>query len=228
LKPLGHRRANSLHIDVPFDGISTPNGGAVFVNFKLDDLPSDSSATTASHGSHLDPNYSPPVSRTERTPIKNFSKSAPVTPMSSAPMFDPFVDLQSITPLNLSLEWRPKKIPKKVKPRETDVRRLSARQKQIDIGMNTVGYQRFCDSVPIDKRTKEHPKIPDIHQVCSKRSWDGQVRKWRRMLHDFDPESVTREEQDDEDLGSENEMEDDVNEGSNVSKDEEESSHETS
>jgi len=81
---------------------------------------------------------------------------------------------------------RVKKV-KKQKPREQDARRLIARQKQIDIGMNTPGYVKFNEAVPLSARTKAHPKIPDIYQVCSKRSWDGQVRKWRRQLHDFDP-----------------------------------------
>ena len=31
--------------------------------------------------------------------------------------------------------------------------------------------------VPLD------PMTPDIHAPCSKRAFDGQVRKWRRMLH---------------------------------------------
>ena len=35
--------------------------------------------------------------------------------------------------------------------------------------------------VPVD------PVTPDIHQACSKRAFDGQVRKWRRMLHAWDP-----------------------------------------
>lgn len=39
------------------------------------------------------------------------------------------------------------------------------------------------------KRTKQHPKTPNKYQQCSKRSWDGQIRKWRRMLHAFDPPS---------------------------------------
>jgi hypothetical protein len=34
-------------------------------------------------------------------------------------------------------------------------------------------------------------KAPDAHQVCSKRSWDGQVRRWRRLLHLFDPPEMT-------------------------------------
>lgn len=29
--------------------------------------------------------------------------------------------------------------------------------------------------------------------MCSKRSWDGQVRKWRRLLHQFDPEGLEME-----------------------------------
>ena len=29
---------------------------------------------------------------------------------------------------------------------------------------------------------------PDVRQACSKRAFDGQVRKWRRMLHEWDPE----------------------------------------
>lgn len=29
---------------------------------------------------------------------------------------------------------------------------------------------------------------PDPFQVCSKRSWDGQIRKWRRLLHKYDPQ----------------------------------------
>ena len=36
--------------------------------------------------------------------------------------------------------------------------------------------------VPID------PMTPDVRQACSKRAFDGQVRKWRRMLHEWDPE----------------------------------------
>ena len=40
-------------------------------------------------------------------------------------------------------------------------------------------------------RMKEHPRTPDKMQGCSKRSWDGQVRKWRRMLHSWDPPATT-------------------------------------
>ena len=36
-------------------------------------------------------------------------------------------------------------------------------------------------------RSKSNPSTPDKCQKCSKRSWDGQIRKWRRGLHAWDP-----------------------------------------
>lgn len=47
-------------------------------------------------------------------------------------------------------------------------------------------------------RTKAHPRTPDIRQVCSKRSWDGQIRKWRRLLHEYDPPKGEDEEDPDQ------------------------------
>eukprot|EP01018_Ginkgo_biloba_P038674 Gb_11751 [translate_table: standard] len=73
------------------------------------------------------------------------------------------------------------------KPFETDAHKLSQRQKQIDYGKNTLGYERYVELVPRSQRKRCHPQTPDTKQVCSKRSWDGQVKKWRRLLHEFDP-----------------------------------------
>jgi len=70
---------------------------------------------------------------------------------------------------------------------ETDPHRLSQRQKQITYGYRTLGYLRYRLLVPKDKRRKEHPRTPRKEQICSKRSWDGQVKKWRRELHKWDP-----------------------------------------
>jgi len=70
---------------------------------------------------------------------------------------------------------------------ESDPHRLSQRQKQITYGYRTLGYLRFRLLVPRDKRRKEHPRTPRKEQICSKRSWDGQVKKWRRELHKWDP-----------------------------------------
>lgn len=36
------------------------------------------------------------------------------------------------------------------------------------------------------QRQRSDPRTPDIYQCCSRRSWDGQIKKWRRMLHKYD------------------------------------------
>ena len=54
---------------------------------------------------------------------------------------------------------------KKEKRRESDQTTLARRQKQINMGKNTLGYQRYEDVVPREKRAKHEPKTPDIFQV---------------------------------------------------------------
>lgn len=173
------RSAPSLKGKKAKEEFASPHGGVVFKPFNR-------SQDSAGSPNRLSVTV-PPVSAEEFAPMRQaLDFSSPTGVRSQSLPCSPLSDLQ---PTNLSLEWRVKKI-KKTKPRETDARRLAARQKQIDIGVNTPGYLRFMELVPADKRTKDHPRIPDINQVCSKRSWDGQVRKWRRMLHDYDPESA--------------------------------------
>ncbi|EAL68748.1 hypothetical protein DDB_G0277383 [Dictyostelium discoideum AX4] len=74
--------------------------------------------------------------------------------------------------------------PKKTPLKETDPKRLAARQRQIDIGKMTAGYKNYIALVPKSKRKPTDPKTPNKNQVCSKRSWDGQIKKWRRQLHE--------------------------------------------
>eukprot|EP01125_Pyxidicula_operculata_P019603 TRINITY_DN7115_c0_g1_i2.p1 TRINITY_DN7115_c0_g1~~TRINITY_DN7115_c0_g1_i2.p1 ORF type:complete len:253 (+),score=57.83 TRINITY_DN7115_c0_g1_i2:35-793(+) len=66
--------------------------------------------------------------------------------------------------------------------------RVGQRKKQLEYGYNTIGYLRYRLLVPKDKRAPEHPRTPKKDQACSKRSWDGQLKKWRRDLHKWDPE----------------------------------------
>lgn len=77
--------------------------------------------------------------------------------------------------------------PPPMRPEEEDPQRLSQRQKQIDYGKNTLGYERYLEQVPKHVRRKEDPWTPNRRQVCSKRSFDGQIKKWRRQLHAYDP-----------------------------------------
>jgi hypothetical protein len=74
--------------------------------------------------------------------------------------------------------------------RETDPTRLRQRQKQVDLGKNTSGYDRYLSAVPraqrnLAEREASHPVTPDISRKCSKRAFDGVVKKWRRQLHQF-------------------------------------------
>jgi len=72
--------------------------------------------------------------------------------------------------------------------RETNESRLAQREKQIRIGKNTEAYKRYSQITaaqsPLSKRRL---KTPDKYQICSKRSWDGQIIKWRKSLHKYDP-----------------------------------------
>ena len=74
--------------------------------------------------------------------------------------------------------------------RETDPRRLAQRQKQIDFGKNTIGYDNYIAAVPRRFRTRDHPWTPDPKVKRSRRAWGGLVQKWRRMLHQYDDSSM--------------------------------------
>eukprot|EP01137_Pigoraptor_chileana_P007611 Opistho-2@53416 len=84
---------------------------------------------------------------------------------------------------------------KKEKRSQTeDVERmLQQRQKQIDYGKNTLGYQRYRKTVPHEKRTNTDPRTPDKFGDYSKRQWDGIVKAWRRALHTWDPPADDKE-----------------------------------
>jgi len=90
--------------------------------------------------------------------------------------------------------------------REGDPRRLEQRQKQIDYGKNTLGYQEYTTAIPKNKRKRENPKTPNKFQACSKRSWDGQIRKWRRSLHQWDPPGTIVPEDDDDEVMKDSEV----------------------
>uniref|UniRef100_A0A182PPZ8 Histone RNA hairpin-binding protein RNA-binding domain-containing protein n=1 Tax=Anopheles epiroticus TaxID=199890 RepID=A0A182PPZ8_9DIPT len=74
---------------------------------------------------------------------------------------------------------------------ETDEAVLARRQKQIDYGKNTLGYENYIQQVPRHARTKDHPMTPQKTLKYSRRAWDGLVRVWRKKLHCFDPDGDT-------------------------------------
>lgn len=70
---------------------------------------------------------------------------------------------------------------------EKDLAILERRQKQIDYGKNTLGYENYLKQVSRDQRTNDHPKTPPKHIKYSRRAWDGVVKVWRKQLHCYDP-----------------------------------------
>lgn len=50
-----------------------------------------------------------------------------------------------------------------------------------------VNYGAFLSVWNRGKRAVADPVTPDMHQRCSRRSWDGQIKRWRRLLHQYDP-----------------------------------------
>lgn len=70
--------------------------------------------------------------------------------------------------------------------REKDVHRVSQRQKQIELGKNTIGYDRYRLLVPRTGRGRRDPQTPDATKLWSKKQWDTLIRRWRRTIHCYD------------------------------------------
>lgn len=82
---------------------------------------------------------------------------------------------------------------------ETDPGILERRQKQIDYGKNTIGYDNYIQAVPKEQREPHHPRTPKKHMKYSRRAWDGLVRQWRIQLHKYDPNAKALDEDDEQD-----------------------------
>jgi len=125
----------------------------------------------------------------------DFIDDQPVTPTTTPSKIRSWTTPKTTTPTeNLSPFRSSSKTPRSphnarpISP--LDEQRLVQRQKQIDYGYRTVGYLRYRLLVPKEKRKPEHPRTPKKAQGCSKRSWDGQLKKWRRDLHLWDPDNL--------------------------------------
>ena len=79
---------------------------------------------------------------------------------------------------------------------EEDKQILSRRSKQIDFGKNTLGYQNYLKVIPKEKRMANDPRTPNKFIKFSRRSWDAQIKLWRKKLHVYDPPEETSDKGD--------------------------------
>ena len=70
------------------------------------------------------------------------------------------------------------------------VHRFYQREKQVQVGKNTIGY-RNLQRIPPEKRPSD-VHTPRVQEICSKRVFDNRVRVWRIKLHQFSPEERNR------------------------------------
>lgn len=76
---------------------------------------------------------------------------------------------------------------------ETDDFVLQRRQKQINYAKNCLGYGTYLKNIARSQRTLPmHPQTPNKFQKCSSRSWDGQMKKWKALIHQWDPVNAAK------------------------------------
>ncbi|KAK9880036.1 hypothetical protein WA026_008551 [Henosepilachna vigintioctopunctata] len=83
--------------------------------------------------------------------------------------------------------YKDRKRKRKAEDIETDPDIIKRRQKQIDYGKNTIGYDTYTRTVPRFKREATDPQTPNKYLKYSRRGFDGLIKQWRLKLHKYDP-----------------------------------------
>uniref|UniRef100_A0A0N4V2R8 SLBP_RNA_bind domain-containing protein n=1 Tax=Enterobius vermicularis TaxID=51028 RepID=A0A0N4V2R8_ENTVE len=73
----------------------------------------------------------------------------------------------------------------------TDKKILEKRTKEIGRAKEKPVYARYLNEVPRNERTRDHPKTPNKYINYSRRSWDSQIRRWKRALYIWGGEEPT-------------------------------------
>lgn len=69
---------------------------------------------------------------------------------------------------------------------ETDAHRIRQRQDQVDLGTNSITYDRYRLRVPRERRNRNEPTTPDATRQIAKKRWDARVKQWKRDLQAYD------------------------------------------
>uniref|UniRef100_A0A0R3RIU6 SLBP_RNA_bind domain-containing protein n=1 Tax=Elaeophora elaphi TaxID=1147741 RepID=A0A0R3RIU6_9BILA len=69
---------------------------------------------------------------------------------------------------------------------------LLRRSKEIEKAKEKPVYSKYLAKVPRHARTKNMPKTPNKYIQYSRRSWDKQVRLWKRQLYEWADEEPTK------------------------------------
>ncbi|GMH74776.1 hypothetical protein TL16_g06553 [Triparma laevis f. inornata] len=75
-----------------------------------------------------------------------------------------------------------------------DDSKITNRTKQISYGKNTLSYDRYLESTPIETRKLSDPWTPDAKADIPNRRWKGMVGEWKRRLHVWDPQGYESKE----------------------------------
>ncbi|ERL92768.1 hypothetical protein D910_10076 [Dendroctonus ponderosae] len=149
----------------------------------------------------------------ERTPVKNendesgskrsfksakrtmFTRKSPYKKMESDTSEKRISVKTRLGPIVDADEMETKRTKKgNTKPRkdmESDPEVLARREKQIQYGKNTIGYENYLQMVPRNQRKVDDPKTPPKYEKYSRRGWEGLIKQWRIKLHKFDPKDET-------------------------------------
>jgi len=66
---------------------------------------------------------------------------------------------------------------------ETDQEVLGRRAKQIELGKNTLDYDKYVQLVQRVERKDFMPRTPNKYKKYGRRRWDGAVRTWKQQIH---------------------------------------------
>ena len=64
--------------------------------------------------------------------------------------------------------------------------RVLTREKQVSYGKNTLSYDAYRETVPLEDRKISDPWTPDAKANIPNKRWLGMVKAWRKGLHRFD------------------------------------------